>query len=183
MFRFAQAVSLLQDERREHALEEARAALAAGGHEELAGEADALLAEVWWHRGHHDRSLQYLERHRGSSPGCLPPPAKAHVLQPGLAVPRTRGGERRSDSGRRGSACDGRESRPRRRCAHALDNLGVAKGEQRRPTGVADLERSVEIALAAGSPEAGRAYNNLAAMIWVLETCGGRTSSSTRPCA
>jgi class 3 adenylate cyclase/tetratricopeptide (TPR) repeat protein len=168
MFRFAHALALLEDERREHALEEARDALAAAGNEELAGEADALLAEVWWHRGDHDRSLQYLERAQRLVAGVAPSPAKAHVLS---QVSRFRALAEENDEAIR----VGEEALAMAESlgldelrAHALDNLGVAKVSSGDRTGVADLERSVEIALAARSPEAGRAYNNLAAMIWVL---------------
>lgn len=35
-------------------------------------------------------------------------------------------------------------------------------------TGLDDLEQSIEIALAARSPEAARAYNNLGAFVWQL---------------
>lgn len=52
--------------------------------------------------------------------------------------------------------------------AHALNNLGIAKGNLDDPAGLRDLERSVELALAARSPEATRALNNLSAMTWAL---------------
>jgi tetratricopeptide (TPR) repeat protein len=52
--------------------------------------------------------------------------------------------------------------------AHALNNIGLARLMLGDREGLADLERSIEIALAAKSPEAARGYNNLASMIWFL---------------
>ncbi len=52
--------------------------------------------------------------------------------------------------------------------AHALDNVGVARVNMGDAGGVADLERSIEIALAASSRECVRAYMNLGQAYWVL---------------
>jgi tetratricopeptide (TPR) repeat protein len=52
--------------------------------------------------------------------------------------------------------------------AHALNNIGLARFHSGDADGVADLERSVEVAVAAKSPEAARAYNNLGALVWQL---------------
>jgi tetratricopeptide (TPR) repeat protein len=52
--------------------------------------------------------------------------------------------------------------------AHALNNIGVAKINLEDLTGLDDLERSIEIAVAARSPEAARAYNNLGSVFWTL---------------
>ena len=48
--------------------------------------------------------------------------------------------------------------------SHALNSVGMARFYLGDPDGIADLERSVEIALAAGSHLASISYNNLAAM-------------------
>src|SRR5438270_8344803 len=49
-------------------------------------------------------------------------------------------------------------------CAHALNNIGSARAAVGDRGGFADLERSIEIAAAANSPELLRGYTNLAAM-------------------
>jgi tetratricopeptide (TPR) repeat protein len=52
--------------------------------------------------------------------------------------------------------------------AHALDNIGTAKANSGDASGLQDLERAIEIALAAGSSEVARAANNLAVSVWSL---------------
>jgi tetratricopeptide (TPR) repeat protein len=59
--------------------------------------------------------------------------------------------------------------------AHALDNVGVARVNMGDIGGVADLEQSIEIAIAASSRESVRAYMNLGQAHWVL---GDRRLSS-----
>jgi tetratricopeptide (TPR) repeat protein len=49
--------------------------------------------------------------------------------------------------------------------AHALNNIGTSKTYLRDESGKDDLERSIEVALAANSPEAARGYNNLASIL------------------
>jgi class 3 adenylate cyclase/tetratricopeptide (TPR) repeat protein len=168
MFCFGHALFLLEDERREHALERAQAALLAAGNQELAGAAEAMQAEVWWHRGDRDRALQHLERAQQIVAPLPPSPGKAHVLS---QVSRSRAlAEENEEAIRIGEEAlamaerlglDGLR-------AHALDSMGISKVYLGNREGLADLERSVEIALAARSPEAGRAYNNLGAVTWLL---------------
>jgi tetratricopeptide (TPR) repeat protein len=58
--------------------------------------------------------------------------------------------------------------------AHALNNIGVARFNSGDLDGVRDVEKSLQIAVAADSPEAARSYNNLAVAYWVLgETVRG----------
>jgi class 3 adenylate cyclase/tetratricopeptide (TPR) repeat protein len=168
MFRRAHALSLAGDERREQTLTEARSALVAAGNEELAGEADALLAEYWWHRGDRDRAFVHLERASELVAAALPSAAKAHVLS---QVSRYRAIAEESEEAIR----VGREALQMAEAlgldelrAHALNNIGLARLGLGDREGVADLERSIDIATAAKSPEAARGYNNLASMVWFL---------------
>jgi tetratricopeptide (TPR) repeat protein len=48
----------------------------------------------------------------------------------------------------------------------ALNVLGTARGNSGDLGGIADLERAIEIAVAANDPEAARAYNNLGAVLY-----------------
>jgi class 3 adenylate cyclase/tetratricopeptide (TPR) repeat protein len=168
MFRLGRALTLAGDERREQALEEARSALVGAGDAELAGQADALLAEYWWHRGDRDRAFQHLERALGLVAAAPPSAAKAHVLS---QVSRYRAiAEENEEALRIGlEALEMAESLGLDDLrAHALNNVGLARFNSGDRQGLADLEHSIEIAVAARSPEAARAYNNLASVIWVL---------------
>ena len=161
--RQARALYLAGDERREPALEEARQALLATGSPARAAEADALLAELWWHRGERDRSSEHLARAYGLVQDQPVSPSKARVLG---QVSRYRmlaganeeaiqiGGEVLAMA----EILDLQELR-----AHALNNVGTAKVNSGDLGGLDDIERSIEIALAIGSPEAARACNNLGA--------------------
>jgi predicted ATPase/class 3 adenylate cyclase len=168
LFRFARALNSLGHERREQALEEARAALLQSGHEEQAAEADALLAEFWWHRGDTDRAFEHLERARRLVGAVPPSTAKAHVLsQVSRYLALAEDNEEAIRVGR--EALEMAEELGLAEIqAHAANNIGVARTNLGDSGGLADIERSIEIADAAKSPEVARGYNNLAAMKWLL---------------
>ena len=167
-FRRARALHLAAGEGRDEALEEARDALLASGGFERAAEAGALLAESWWHRGNRDRSREHLDRAHDLVNDLPPSPGKAHVLS---QVARYRALAEESEEAIR----VGREALAMAEAlgldeirAHALDNIGIGKFNLGDLTSLEDLEESIEIALAARSPEAARAYNNLGAFVWQL---------------
>jgi len=167
-FRRARALHLAAGKGRDAALEEARDALLAIGDFERAAEADALLAESWWHRGNRDRSREHLDRAHVLVNDLPPSASKAHVLS---QVSRYRALAEESEEAIR----VGREALAMAETlgldelrAHALDNIGIAKFNLGDLTSLDDLEQSIEIALAARSPEAARAYNNLGAFVWQL---------------
>ncbi len=165
-FRRARALHMSGGDAPEAALDEARIALLEAGETERAAETDALLAELWWQRGDRDRSSTHLTRAH-SVVGDLPAsPAKAHVLGQ-VARYRTLAGEndealRTGDDALAMAATLGLAELE----AHALDTIGLAKINLGDLTGLEDLERSIEIAIAARAPEAARGYNNLAAVTW-----------------
>ncbi len=166
-FRRAEALYGSDDEERERALEEAREALVASGATERAAEADALLADVWWTRGESDRCFEHLSRaeelvHDGpASPGkarVLSQIARYSALAGEVDEPIRIGSEALAIADELGLD----ELR-----AHALNNVGIAKGNAGdMKNAIADVERSIEIALSINSPEAARGYNNLSAMLW-----------------
>ena len=167
-FRRARALHLAGDEGRDEALKEAREALLKAGDSERAAEADALLSEFWWHRGNQGRSLEHLSRARSLVEELPPSAAKAHVLS---QVSRYRALAEENEE----AISVGHEALAMAEAlgldeirAHALDNIGIAKVNLGDLTGLEDLERSIEIAVAARSPEAARAYNNLGAVVWML---------------
>ncbi len=167
-FRRAHALQLAGDAQGETALEDAREALLRVDDSESAAEADALLAEIWWHRGDRDRSVDHLDRAWKLVESLPPSTQKAHVLS---QVSRYRALAERTEEAIRA----GQEALAMAEAlgledvrAHALDNIAVAKFTSGDLTGLSDLERCIEIAVAARSPEASRAYNNLGADVWQL---------------
>jgi class 3 adenylate cyclase/tetratricopeptide (TPR) repeat protein len=150
------------------ALDEAREASLRVGNVEHAAEADSLLAEFWWHRGERDRSLEHLVRARRLVDELPPSPSKAHVLS---QYARYRAIAEENEE----AIAVGEEALAMAEAlgldglrAHALNNIGVAKFNSGHADGIADLERAIEIAVTARSPEAARAYNNLAFLVWTF---------------
>ncbi len=167
-FRRAEALSGSDDKESERALEEARGALVASGATERAAEADALLADVWWRRGESDRCFEHLSRAGELVRDSPASAAKARVLSQ-IARFRALAGEV-DEPIRIGSEAlaIAEELGLDELRAHALNNVSIAKGNGGDVRGsVADLERSIEIALSINSPEAARGYNNLAYMVWL----------------
>ena len=165
LFRLARARFVSGDELRDQSLTEAREALLASGQSEWAAEADALLAEVSWQRGdraqcdlHLDRAAVLVEELPASAP-------KAHVLSQisryrmlaGDAEEAIRIGEEALAMAEQLGLDELR--------AHALNNIGTAKSLSADPEGIGDLQRGLDIAVAARSPEAARILNNLGAAL------------------
>ncbi len=166
-FRRAEALFRSGDEQSERALEEARAALVASGRNERAAEADALLAEVWWHRGERDRCFEHLSRAEDLVRAAPASAAKARVLSQ-MSRYRALAGEI-DEPIRLGSEAlaIAEELGLHEIRAEALNNVAVAKGYRRDVAeAITDLERSIEIALAINSPAAARGYNNLSVFVW-----------------
>jgi tetratricopeptide (TPR) repeat protein len=154
LFRRAHALHLRGDERREAALAEARDALIAVGNRAAAGEAAAFLARAAWHGGGRDEAFAHLAQAEELVAAAPASAAKTRVLATS-ARQRTLAGE--SEEGLR----LGEEARDlavrlglAELEAHALATIGTAKMHLRDPSGRSDLERSLEIAIAANSPEA-----------------------------
>jgi len=156
-------------------LREAVEALHAAGDRETAAEAEVLLAELALYRGERAHADELLDRAAGLLQGAGPSRSKALVLS---SLSRFRmladDYEEAIRLGRQALELAERLGLEEIR-AHALDNVGVARVNMGDAGGVADLERSIEIALAASSPECVRAYMNLGQAFWVL---GDRRRSS-----
>jgi class 3 adenylate cyclase/tetratricopeptide (TPR) repeat protein len=162
-FRHAHALYLSGAEGAAEALE--RASLEAGNRERAA-EANALLAELWWHRGSQERSLAYQERAAELIEEAPPSAAKARVL---AEVSRFRVLAEESEEGlalAREAYAMADELGLTELAARSLNNIGIAKnGLGDHHGGLADVERSIELALSVNSPEAARGYNNLGAIL------------------
>ena len=166
-FERAEALYRSGDDESERALEEARDALLVAGATERAAEADALLADVWWSRGESDRCFEHLSRAEELVRYGEPTAAKARVLSQ-VARFRALAGEVDVpiSVGQEALAIAEELGLDELR-AHALNNVAIAKGNRGDiREAIADLERSIEIALSISSPEAARGYNNLAALSW-----------------
>ena len=161
LYRYADALSIADDEQALAALEEARDANLAAGSRDAAAEAELSIARIWWHRGKRDESEPH-EARAIDLVGDERSPAAARVL---AEVGRTRSLAGRREEGLRlatealamADALGIDELR-----AHALTTIGVVKMYLGDPTSVSDEERAMEIAITANSPQAGRIANNLA---------------------
>jgi tetratricopeptide (TPR) repeat protein len=161
LFRHAHALHLAGDDRREPALEEARDALIAAGNHETAGEAAAFLARAAWHRGGRDEAFSHLARAEELVAAAPASAAKARVLATS-ARQRTLAGESQEGIRLGEQALELAERLGIAELeAHALTTIGTAK-LQREPDAMSYLERGLEIALAANSPEAANILINLA---------------------
>jgi class 3 adenylate cyclase/tetratricopeptide (TPR) repeat protein len=161
LFQRAVALHRSYDEaHQQEALESARDALLAIGDRERASEAESFLSRVYWDRGEHDPVQEHLARAEELA-GDSVSVAAARVLAFAARI--------------RAIASDSEQARPRAEAAfamatelgldelraHALTTIGMTKNDVDFGSGTADIERALEIALAADSPIAGSIVNNL----------------------
>jgi tetratricopeptide (TPR) repeat protein len=156
---------VIGDERALETLERARDAFLGAGRPDRAAEAETLLAELWWHRGDRDRADAHLARSRALVADLPSSPAKAHVLSQSARYSVLAGDHDAALRVGQEALAVAEALGLAELHAHALTNVGSAKGLQGDADGLVDLERSAEIALTARSPEAARAMNNLAAVL------------------
>jgi class 3 adenylate cyclase/tetratricopeptide (TPR) repeat protein len=160
LFRRARALHLENDERREQALAEARDALVAAGDRAQAAEASAFLARIAWYRGAHEESRLHLATALDLVAEEPPSPAKARVLAT-AARQQTLGGEIETGELLAEEALTmAQEFGQPELESHALTTIGSAKMD-RDQGGREELERALEIAVAANSPEAAGILVNL----------------------
>ncbi len=152
----------------EDLLSDARDALRSAGDVEGAAEAEAALGELLWDRGDGVAAARHVERAGELLEGAPASAEKAYVLSTLARILTFTGHPKRALTvGREAIGLAERFGLDRVR-AHALDNVGTARMSLGDPGGIADLERSIELALATNSlDEAARAYNNLGAGLWV----------------
>ena len=162
-FRLGSALRFAADERAEQVLEDASRELVAAGRPERAAEAHALLFQLWWDRGKRDRSFEELDRARELL-GAEESEAKARVL---ARLARSQMIEDEHEeairSGGEALAIAERFGLDDVR-ADVLNSIGSARFKLGDRGGITDIERSIEIALAAGSHLASISYNNLGYM-------------------
>ena len=161
-FRRARALYHAYDEeRREAALEEARDVLLAAGHSDHAAEAESFLAQVSWYRGDGEGTRVRLERAEALCEGSTSASA-ARVLAVSARIRFI--ADEREEARRLAESAHAMadELGLDELRAHALTTIGMAKSDAGDPSGVADMERALELALEIGSPIAAAIVNNLA---------------------
>ncbi|MBA3402217.1 MAG: tetratricopeptide repeat protein, partial [Actinobacteria bacterium] len=167
LLRYGRALSLVADDRGTHVLQQAAAALLAVGDREAAAEAHAFLTETLQAQGERDRAYEHIEQALALVRDTPASPAKARVLTESsrLLVIGGQAGE---------AIAIAREAFEMAEAlglielaARALNNVGIGRswlGDY--PGAIADLERSIELAVSVNSPEAGRGYHNLVTPLW-----------------
>jgi class 3 adenylate cyclase/tetratricopeptide (TPR) repeat protein len=158
---YGKALQLLVDERGQSVLSEAGELFAARGEVEAVGEAEACLAELVWRRGDGPRAAEHA-RHAvellRESPASS---AKASALSSLARIETFTGDLEKAIGPAEEAVAIAAEIGSDEILAHALNSLGTAKVNNGDASGLADLERSLELALATKSPEVFGAYNNL----------------------
>jgi len=146
-------------------LELAASALVELGDNEHAAEAEILLADSDWRAGQRDAAYAHLERAADLVRDIPSSPSKARVLSEVSRYHML--GDRLADAveiGRQALEMASQLGLDEVR-AHALNNIGSARGNAGDIGGIADLEQSIEIANEIDSPESIRGYNNLFASL------------------
>jgi class 3 adenylate cyclase len=168
LFRRARALHLANDDRREQALAEARDALTASHDKAQAGEASALLGRIAWYHGASEESREHFAAAEELVSDAPPSAAKTRVLATS-ARQRTLAGE--TDLGERlalEAVAMAEELDLPELAAHAHATVGTAR-TNRGVGGREELERGLEIAVAANSPEQAGILVNLAVTAFFIE--------------
>ena len=147
--------------RQQGALEAARDALLAAGDTERASEAESFLSRVFWERGEHDLVWEHLARAEALA-GDSVSAAAARVLAFAGRIREIAGEHHEGRRLAEAAFATATELGLDELCAHALTTIGMAKNDVDLGSGIADMERALEIALAADAPVASAIVNNLA---------------------
>ncbi len=172
LFRHAAALHMSSEERRVEALEQARDALLAAGDVETAAEATALLAEACWHGGRPEEHRAALAQAQELVQDRPASPAVARVLAQSARYAMLGGrDEEAATVGNEALAMAEQLGLDDVACS-ALNSIGSARVGSGHEAGLAELERAIEVGLAAKSPDTARAYHNLAVMTWSQKGVG-----------
>jgi predicted ATPase/class 3 adenylate cyclase len=161
LFRLALALHMAYDARQQQALEAAVDALIAAGDPERASEAEAYLARVFWDRGEHELVREHLTLAEGLA-GSSTSVAAARVLAFSARIRNIAGDAEDALRLAEAAFAMATELELDELRAHALTTIGMSKNDLDFGTGTADMERALEIGLAADSPVAATILNNLA---------------------
>ena len=165
LFRRARALHIAGDERRQVALEEARAAVLAAGDIEAAAETEAFLATAAWYGARRDEADARISAARALVAGRAASAAKARVLAFSARLQMLAGqNDEAIETAREGLAIAETLSLDELR-AHALTTIGSSKNRLELGSGHAEIEQALELARRANSPLAGNIVNNLAVLV------------------
>jgi class 3 adenylate cyclase/tetratricopeptide (TPR) repeat protein len=166
LLRYGHALHLAADARRDEFLERAAEGLLRSGDREGAAEAYALLTVAAWEHGQRDRAFELVARAVELVREVAASSAKARVLAESSRLLVLGGQPREGLAIAQEGFAMADALGLTELAARTLNNVGLARstlGDHRG--GIADLERSCELALSVSSPEAARSYNNLAAIV------------------
>jgi len=165
---FRYGMSLRNSERGQQVLERATEATLGVGAKESAAEAQLMLAPIHWHTGDRTRCFECLERAAELLKDAAPSRAKAYLLSQ-VARYRMLGGDddEAIRAGEQALAISEQLGLDEIKAA-ALGTIGVVRAGSGDRGGLADIERAIELALAANSAECVRGYTNLSAMLIAL---------------
>ena len=162
LFRRARALYHAYDEeRREAALEEARDALLAAGDTDRAAETESFLAQVSWFRGDGETTRVRLDHAEALCEGSSSASA-ARVLAVSARIRFIADEPEEARQLAESSLAMAEDLDLDELRAHALTTIGMTKNDVGDSSGVADMERALELALEVGSPIAATIVNNLA---------------------
>ena len=148
----------------ERVLEEARDALLAAGDLERAAECDVIIGELLWRSGRHEQAFEHMNAGVERLKGRPASYSRAYALST-LSRFQIAADEAESAVQLARAAMEiAEELELDDLRAHTLNTVGVARATRGDRGGLTDLERSIEIALRANSPESIRGYFNLGSM-------------------
>ena len=130
-----------------------------------AAEAETLLCEMYWLQGLRDEGFEHLRAAKKLVEEEPSSYGKAYVMANSSRFWMLAGATEHAIRVGRQALAMAEELGLEELQAHALDNIGVARIGQGDHAGIADIERSIEIADRINSIESARAYGNLASAL------------------
>jgi tetratricopeptide (TPR) repeat protein len=174
LFLHARALHWSYDEKRQQtAIETARDALLEAGERERAAEAEVLLARMFWDRGQGEDVREHIARAEELVAGRVSA-SSAQVLAASSRFLSLAGANEEALESARTALRITEDLELEELGAHALTTVGMAKYDLGDDSGIADIERALEIAMSIDSPVAATIVNNLG----VYGTIGGDIESS-----
>jgi class 3 adenylate cyclase/tetratricopeptide (TPR) repeat protein len=146
-------------------VEEAVEGLLAAGDVEGAAEAELILASLAWTRGAGEEASSRLERANSLLADAPPSPAKARVLAETVRYAALAGRDAEAVEAGGGALRMAERFGLDALRAYVLMYVGTSEVATGDSLGIHAVERSVELFEALNSPEAARAYNNLASTL------------------
>jgi tetratricopeptide (TPR) repeat protein len=160
LYRLARARYQANDERREQSLETARDALLEIGETDQAAELQALLALVSWYRGQGALTSERISRAEKLA-GRSVSASAARVLAVSARTREIAGDHKDGKRLGESALAMAQSLELDELVAHALTTIGMAKLGMGDRTGIADIERALDVALEADTPTASAVAVNL----------------------